>query len=129
MENAHQHNATNPLYSTLLSQASPKDLVLVMIRRLTRVREIRVARDALVSESLKISDASLVEILLTLQKLLQERAKVQQIRELEDVLNRVSSALETTMQAPDYETVMESLEAVQAQINKVRARQAQNAQA
>lgn len=117
-----QHTHTNPLYSSMLTDAGPKDLVHVLVRRLTRIREVRAARDA-VNEPIAISDASISEILVMLQKQMQSNDnRLRQRNETEEFLNCLDSACIGAMSATDYEGVQEAVQVIQDEIRKVRQR-------
>jgi hypothetical protein len=63
-----QRQGDNPLYASLLRDTQPQDLVHVLIKRLTRNRELYAAMNMPHRQELRVSDASVTEILVTIQQ-------------------------------------------------------------
>jgi hypothetical protein len=118
MENQQTHT-TNPLYSSMLRDASPKDLVHVLVRRLTRIREVHAARTA-ITEPIAISDASISEILIMLQKQMQDMRHRR--FDGDEFLVRVETSCEQAMQAGNLHAAHEAMQVIQEEIRKVRQR-------
>lgn len=112
-----QQTHSNPLYSSMLREASPKDLVHVLIRRLTRIREVHAARTA-IQEPIAVSDASISEILIMLQKSMHD-VRPRRI-DNDEFLGKVESNCAQAMQACDLSEAQAAIQAIQAEITKIR---------
>lgn len=117
MDNTQSH--PNPLYTSMLRDISSKDLVHVLVRRLTRIREVHAARIA-ITEPITVGDATLSEILVALQQQIQN-TRPRKV-ENDEIINKIENVCTTAIQADNAAAAQDAIRVIQDEINKLRNR-------